>query len=281
MPALGRLSAEPAGLRIDVDAPGGLPQGAWVYPADAPDPLPVAVAGQAPPGGVVRGLNGDPVRVATVATLPAVPRVGARARLVDLDYADRLAVGTARAVEPQVWLNASAPPDILGRLAGQGLTVVNDVRSTQTHRQLDEQGPALALWFYALAGGLSVLLGAGALVLAAAVDRGRRVEDLATLRAQGLHRSPMSRATLGTYPVLVVIATLVGALTALIGWGLTGWALPLAGLHPPDLPLPRWPEPPLVAGAVLAVLAVLALVAVLTGRDLRRRVDRRHRYPRG
>jgi hypothetical protein len=74
--------------------------------------------------------------------------------------------------------------------------------------------------------------------------------------------------------VLVVIAGVTGLLAALAGWALTGWALPLAGLNPPDLPLPRWPRIPALAGTVLAVMALLVLVAAATGRDLRRRIDR-------
>jgi FtsX-like permease family protein len=273
--AFGRLSAAPDGLRIDVDAPSGLPGGAWIHPVDAPYPLPAAYAGAAPAADVVTGLDGDGLPVDLVAGLPAVPQMGVHATLVDLEYADRLAVGGSSAVQPEVWLSRAAPPDILDRIAAQGLTVIADTRAAQVRRQLDEQGPALALWFYVLAGGLSVLLGAGALVLAAAVDRSRRIEDLAALRAQGLSRPMAGRATLWTYPVLVAIAAVVGALIALIAWAATGWALPLAGLAPPPLPLPAWPGVLPVAGTTFAVFVVLALVAAATGRDLHRRIDRR------
>ena len=43
----------------------------------------------------------------------------------------------------------------------------------------------------------------------------------------------------------------------------------------PDLPLPGWPRPLPVGGATVAVFLVLAVVAAATGRDLRRRVNRR------
>ncbi|MGX6607132.1 FtsX-like permease family protein [Micromonosporaceae bacterium Da 78-11] len=275
LPDSGRLSAAPGGLQIDVDAPSGLPGGAWIHPVDAPYPLPVADAGRTATAGVLTGLDGNTLPVTVIATLPAVPRIGVHATLVDLEYADRLAVDGATALLPQVWLNPRAPADILDRLAAEGLTVLDDTRSAQVRRQLDEQGPALALWFYVLAGTLSVLLGAGALVLAAAVDRSRRVEDLSALRTQGLSRPMAGRATLWTYPVLVAIAAVVGALTALIAWGVTGWALPLAGLDPPDLPLPAWPRVLALLGTTVAVFLVLALVATATGRDLHRRIDRR------
>ena len=119
------------------------------------------------------------------------------------------------------------------------------------------------------------VLGAGALVLAAAVDRSRRVEDLTALRGQGLSRGRLAWATRWTYPILVGIAALVGLVTALITWFATGWALPLAGVDPPDLPRPAWPGALTVLGTTVVVFLVLAVVAAATGRDLHRRVDRR------
>jgi putative ABC transport system permease protein len=262
----GAVSAAPDGLRIDVDAPTGFPtNGLIVQPVDTPYPLPVAFAGPAY-ADALSGLDGRSVPVSRVARLPAVPAAGVRATLVDLRYADLLSASNGDATNPQIWLSGKAPPDILDRLSARGLVVVSDVQARQVRRQLDGQGPAIALWFYVLAGGLAIALAAGALILAATVDRGRRVEDLSALRAQGLGRGPLRQATLWTYPVLVAIAVVAGTAIALLGWGLTGWALPLAGLDPPPLPLPGWPRAWVVAGTGVAVLVVLALVAYFAGR---------------
>ncbi|MFI5892522.1 FtsX-like permease family protein [Actinoplanes sp. NPDC051513] len=276
----GSIVADPGGLGIDATAPGGIRDGIWVKPVDAPAPLPAAYAGAKPFGSTVTGLDAKPLALRLTDRLPAVPRIGDHATLVDLDYADRLSADAAVALDPQVWLNEHAPADILDRLAAQGLTITGDTRSDQVRDRLAEQGPALSLYFYYLAGGLSVLLGAGALVLAAAVDRARRVEDLSALRAQGLRRPVAGRATLWTYPVLVAIAAVAGVLTALAVWGLTGWALPLAGASPPSLPLPAWPRILVVLATGAAVLLVLATVAAGTGRDLHRRIDRTARTDR-
>ncbi|MCM4084709.1 FtsX-like permease family protein [Paractinoplanes hotanensis] len=272
MPRHGRISTAPEGLRIEVDEPGGLPDGAWVQPADTPYPLPVGFAGGDPSGDMLTGLDGRPMAVTGVFDLPVVPRLGGHASLVDLEYADRLATDAAPALLPEVWLNSHAPADVVERLTAQGLTIRSDTRSAQVLRQLAEQGPALSLWFHLLAGGLAVLLGAFVLVLAAAVDRARRVEDLSALRVQGLRRPTMSRATLWTYPALVGIAAVTGMLTALAGWAATAWALPLAGVDPVDLPLPSWPRVLVLAGTTVLVLLLLATVALATGRDLRRRI---------
>ncbi|MGK5678084.1 FtsX-like permease family protein [Actinoplanes sp. URMC 104] len=271
MPEYGTVSADAGGLRIDVDAPGGLPSGAWIQPVGTPYPLPVAYAGE-PPGDVLTGLDGRPIAVTGTAGLPAVPRLGRHAGLVDLEYADRLATDAAPALLPEVWVGAGAPADVAERLEAQGLFVLSDTRAGQVHRRLDEQGPALALWFHLLAGGLAVLLGVFALVLAAAVDRARRVEDLSALRAQGLGRATTGRATLWTYPALVGIAALVGVAAAVAAWAVTGWALPLAGVQPETLPLPSWPRILVLAGTTALVLLVPAVVAVGAGRDLRRRI---------
>ncbi|MBU2666418.1 hypothetical protein KOI35_23210 [Actinoplanes bogorensis] len=267
----GTVSAAPGGLRIQVSAPGGMPDGAWVQPVDTPYPLPIASAGSAP-SGYITGLDGKAVPVTTVAELPAVPRVGSHATLLDLDLADRVATDAAPALQPEVWLNDQAPADIAEQLTARGLTVVTDTRASQVHRRLDQEGPALALWFHLTAAVLALLLGAFALVLAAAVDRARRVEDLSALRTQGLGGPVTTRATLWTYPALVGIAAVVGMLTAAGAWAATGWALPLAGLDPVALPLPGWPRVLVLIGVTAAVLVVLAAVALATGRDLRGRI---------
>jgi putative ABC transport system permease protein len=268
---LGRLTSAPDGLRIRLSAPIGLPDGLFVQPVDTPYPLPVAVAGTAY-AKTMKNFDGRDVSVEPVATLPAVPRAGGFSRLFDLDYANRVAVDATPTTAGQVWLSADAPADVTDRLAARGLVVVGDTRAARMRRQLDQQGPALALWFFLLAAVLATALAGGALILAATVDRSRRVEDLSALRAQGLSRGALRQATLWTYPVLVAIATVTGLAIGLIGWWLTGWALPLAGLDPPDLPLPQWPRAPIVAAAGLAVLVVLAVVAYAAGRRTLREI---------
>ena len=253
------------GLRVDINAPEGLPGGVWLLPADSPSPLPVATAGGLHTD-TLAGFDGRPIAVAGTARLPAVPRLGTSAVLVDLEYADRQSTDTGLAITPQVWLSARAPADVLDRLAARGLTVTEDRTAAQSLRQLDEQGPALALWFYVLAACLATALAAGALVLAAVVDRVRRVEDLSALRTQGLGRGAVSRATLWTYPALVLAAVIAGLAIGSLVWQLTGWALPLAGLNPPPLPMPSWPDPLVMTGVGLVLLVVLAGVAFAAGR---------------
>ncbi|GIE32997.1 hypothetical protein Ait01nite_060420 [Actinoplanes italicus] len=269
------LSATGDGLRAEVAVSGAVADTAWVQPAGTPLPLPIGYAGAPPASGTIADSGPAAIPVTPVAGLPVVPGLGRNAVLVDLEYADAVSIEPKLAPEPQVWLSAEAPADIVDRLSEQGLTVVSETAAGQVKAGLDRQGPAVALWFHVIAAILAGLLGAGALGLTVAVDRTRRTEDLAALRVQGLRPRPAGLATLWTYPVLVVIATAVGLLVAVAAWRLTGWGLPLAGVDPPDLPLPGWPRPSALLAAAGAVLAVQFLVAILSGRNLRRRIESR------
>ncbi|MFI5895727.1 FtsX-like permease family protein [Actinoplanes sp. NPDC051513] len=261
----GTVTAGPSGLRVQITSLNGLPHGVFVQPSGVPSPLPVATAGDVATASVL-GLDGRALPIASALRLPAVPGVGTPAVLADLDYADRLATDAIPSTAAQVWLSPKAPADVLDRLRSAGLVVTTDTSATQVRARLDKQGPALALWFYILVGALAAALAAGALVLAAAVDRARRIEDLSALRAQGLPRSAVRRATLWTYPVMVGAAVLAGMAIALFGWRLTGWALPLAGLHPPALPFPVLPRVLSLIGTAVVAFAVLSGVAILAGR---------------
>ena len=259
------VQSGPEGVSIDVVSLNGLASGMFAEPADVPLPLPVATADR-PALLTMPGLDAASVPVRVAAQVPVVPGVGEPATLVDLDYADRLATDVTQSSEAEVWLGPRAPADILDRLTTYGLVIMGDTSAARVRRQLDNQGPALALWFYAMIAVLAVALAAGVLVLASAVDRARRVEDLTALRDQGLGRAALRRATLWTYPALVALAVPAGVGIALLGWRITGWALPLAGIHPLPFPLPGWPRPIVVVASAAAILIVLALVAGLTAR---------------
>ncbi|HEY0535338.1 MAG TPA: ABC transporter permease [Actinoplanes sp.] len=260
----GTVTPAADGVLIDVTSLNGLPDGMYVQPADTPLPMPVAGAGRGD-GPVMSGLDTRDVPISRVAQIPAVPGIGAPATLVDLDYLDKVATDGGQSVA-QVWMTSDAPKSVRDGLAKAGLSVTSDLTAAQVRRQLDDQGPALALWFYVIVAVLATALAAGALVLSATVDRPRRVEDLSALRGQGLSRSALRTAALWTYPVLVAVAVVAGVLIARLGWLLTGWALPLAGLDPPPLPLPGSPHPLVLIGAGVVMFLVLALVAVLSGR---------------
>ncbi|WP_369077016.1 FtsX-like permease family protein [Paractinoplanes lichenicola] len=266
---IGPASAD--GLNIEVTSLNGLPAGLFLLPTAAAYPLPVATSGLgALP--TVKGLDARPVPVTVTTTLPAIPGAGSPAVLTDLTNADHVSTDGAATSGGMVWLTDKAPADVAAQLATHGLTITTDEKAAQVRARLDTQGPAVALWFYVIVAALATALAAGALILAAAVDRNRRVEDLSALRAQGLTRSALRQATLLTYPVLIVVALLAGIGVSMLGWWLTGWALPLAGLTPPTIPLAGWPRALTIALTAAAALLLLAGVAVLAGRRTLRRI---------
>jgi hypothetical protein len=267
----GRVTTDAGGLVVEVASLNGLTEGIFLQPGGVPFPMPVAAAGPSVPA-TLTGLDNRPLPVAPVLRLPVVPGLGVPAVLADLDYADRLATDATLTGTGQVWLAASAPTDVTVRLRDAGLVVTADVRAEQVRAGLDEQGPALALWFYVIVAALATALAAGALVLAAAVDRPRRIEDLSALRGQGLDRAAVRRATLWAQPVLVAAAVLAGTGIALLGWRLTGWALPLAGLDAPAFPLPLLPRAGTTAATAAVSFVVLAGAAVLAGRRTLREI---------
>ena len=250
---------------IDLTAVNGIQDSLFLQPVSTPAALPAVVAGDGNDD-PIPGVDGRPVPITPIAHLAALPGVGTPATMIDLDYAARLALDGGPSAFNQVWLNAKAPSDVLDRLSAAGLVVTGDLRASDVQRSLDEQGPALALIFAVIIAVLAAGLAAGALVLAATVDRARRVEDLTALRAQGLSRRALRQATLWTYPALVAAAVVAGLAIALLTWWVTGWALPLSGISPPPLPLPGWPRPWVLAVVTVLAGGALAAVAWLTGR---------------
>ncbi|MEV6347334.1 ABC transporter permease [Actinoplanes sp. NPDC051851] len=267
----GRLAAATDGLRIEVGGLDGLPEGMVVQPVDTPYPVPIAAAGAPPTAatggwtGAVTGLDYRDVPVTVAARIPAVPQLGTPARLIDLEYADRLSTDGTPATTGQIWLGEGAPADVLERVAAQGVVVTGDLRAGQAARRLARQGPAVALGYAALVAVLVVLLAAGVLVLTAVAGRAGLIEDLTALRAQGLSRAAARRVALWSYPLLVAGAIPAGLAIGLGAWALTGSALPLAGLDPAPLPRPQWPGVPPMALTVLALLIVLGCTAMLAG----------------
>jgi putative ABC transport system permease protein len=232
-----------------------------------PRPLPVVSTHRLPSGSTIVGYDTHPAPVKQTVTVSTLPRLGTDGTMVDLEYADRASTDAGPARHPQVWLGAAAPPDALSRLTRQGLVVTDDVNLATARSRLAAQGPALAVWFHLLAGILAIILAVGGLGLIASIDSRSRTADLAALRVQGLSARATRRAVVSAYPVLALAAGVLGLLTALIAWRLTGWALPVFGEDHPPLSLPVWPDPLVLGGGWLAVVAVLVLAALITGRS--------------
>jgi hypothetical protein len=234
-----------------------------VRPVDTPYPLPVASTA---PLTELPGLDGHPVPVTRAVPVGGLPALGTTGTLVDLEYLQRLSTATGAALDPQVWLAADAPPDIVDRLGRNGVPVTGEQRAAAVRAALDAQGTALALWFHLVAAGFAVLLAAGGLILVATVDRRRRAEDLAALRAQGLARRTAGRAALLSQVLPALAATVVGLAAAALVWWVLGGGLPLFTDQWTQWPRPSWPRPVALLGCWLAAAAVLLGAATATAR---------------
>ncbi|MFI7606392.1 FtsX-like permease family protein [Micromonospora sp. NPDC049366] len=231
--------------------------------ADAPDPLPAWLTrswGTQHGSFHYDGIDGAPTNALVAGFVDRLPRLGGSGLLVDLEYADRLAVAGQAGVK-EVWLGAAAPDDVLDRLRAQGVAVRYDRTISAEREELLSQAPALALAFNLVAALAGVLIGAAGLVTTAAAEQRSRVATLVALRWQGL---PV-RAVRGGYGWPVAFATVAGALATVAIWLLArdGQRLFADGRSP--VPVPAWPEVgPLLAVTVPAV-AVFAVTAVLLG----------------
>ncbi len=257
------LTAGPDGLAVHLKDTG-VGVDAWILPVDAPYPLPVLLTGRLGRD-TVGGLDNAPQPVVAAGTVPVLPRLGDHGMLVDLEYAERDSRDTGIAVDPQVWLAADAPANIVDRLRGNGLTVVTTESSAARLRYLNRQGPATGLRFHLLAGALAVALALGGLVLIAAVDR-RAAGQLWALRVQGVPRAVVASANRYGYVGLVLAALVLGPLAAGAAWTLTGRSIPLFADGVVLLPPPRLPYwPPLVAALAITAL-LLAGIALVSAR---------------
>ncbi|MEU4336102.1 FtsX-like permease family protein [Micromonospora lupini] len=265
-----------AGLVIDIpDGRRAKPAGISV--ADSPSPLPGWLTRSK---GEMLGsahryeaIDGTPGEARVMGLADRLPRLGGSGLVVDLEYADRLAVAGQSGTK-EVWLTPTAPADVLDRLRTQGLVVKHDRTIAAVRDGYDRQGAAIALRFNLFAALAGVLIGAAGLVALAAAEQRNRVAMLVALRRQGLP----PRAVRGGYGWPVVVATASGGITAVVIWLLTrdGQRLFSRGRSP--LPLPDWPDVGRLLLFVVPTVALFALTAAVLARvvaaSIRRRTGR-------
>ncbi|MGC4875902.1 FtsX-like permease family protein [Micromonospora sp. DT43] len=266
-----------AGLVIDMpDGRRAKPAGISV--ADSPSPLPGWLTRSK---GEMLGsahryeaIDGAPGEARVMGLADRLPRLGGSGLVVDLEYADRLAVAGQSGGTKEVWLTPTAPADVLDRLRAQGLVVRHDRTIAAVRDGYDRQGAAIALRFNLFAALAGVLIGAAGLVALAAAEQRNRVAMLVALRRQGLP----PRAVRGGYGWPVVVATVSGGITSVVIWLLTrdGQRLFSRGRSP--LPLPDWPDVGRLLLFVAPTVALFAVTAAVLARivaaSIRRRTGR-------
>ena len=237
-----KMEPENGGLRMDLVASARVEM--RIFPTVIPDPVPL-VSSAAPPELLSSRTVTLFYKALDAGRMGVTPRVGVGGHLIDLEYATLGATGTSH-TDGEVWLAPGAPDDLLDRLRGNGLTILDD-RTTQERRELLQgQAPALTLDFLILAAAAALLVGAAGLLVIAALERARPEDGLGLLRVQGLSERTIAASALGARVVLLGVAVVAG-LAATAGSFLlvrrvmppfidSGWraALPTAA----DVPVP-------------------------------------------
>ncbi|MFI5892521.1 FtsX-like permease family protein [Actinoplanes sp. NPDC051513] len=255
------LAAAGGTLTLSADATAGRGErGTTAYAVDTDLPLPVVLAGAAPPSWqfgepALLSLGSEPAPVRVVRTVTALPVVGRSGVLADLDATRRVIGDATPAGEFQVWLAPGAPPGIVGALTRAGLTIAADETIGDWAAHLAGQAPAVVTRFSLVAGVVVLLLAAAALGVAGAVDRRSRLEQLRALRVQGL---PGRVAVLTAYAGIaaLVLSGLVAGLAA------AALARPLVRITLPAF-TDGWDVLPAPGALGLASLALAGLVALL------------------
>jgi hypothetical protein len=227
-------------------------------PLDTPVPLPVALAGsQLGADGATRidVVGGTAVPADVVTRIRALPVVGNRGVLVDLEYALRSNDGASEAAELSVWLTVDAPDSLVAALGDHGVTVLGEQSVAGRANDLAGLGPGLALQFGYFTVVVILLLAAMVALVGSTVDRGGRVAELAALRGQGLSVGAVRSAGLAGAAVMVGAAALTGVIAALVAEGLVATALPIFADNWQLLPAP----PGLTPGSLLVSIGVMVV----------------------
>jgi hypothetical protein len=277
------LRADAGGLTVTLPganrgggaAPAAPPRDGRVFVVDTPLPMPAVLVGAAPsdwgtdrPQLAPFGVASVPIQVSGGAT--ALPVVGQSGVLVDLATATRAAGEDTIGDQQQVWLARSAPADLPDRLRAAGLTILGADSVGADLSRSSVSGAAAALRFQLLTAIAGLLLGAAALTVVAAAERGPRAAELAALRRQGL-AGPAARAVgYGGYATLVAVAVLAGLAGTVLARLAGGPGLPPFSQPWTVLPVPDGLRalPVLLVGA--AALALLGAVAATAGAQVTR-----------
>jgi putative ABC transport system permease protein len=270
------LSSSSAGLDAAVVLD---PSGASVdiAPDDVPTAIPAVVTSSVAglnPGGAralsIVGLDGATVTARSVGVVPALPRVGATAVLVDLATAQRLLSGPFVDTTTEVWLSASAPKDIVSRLAEQGVTVVGVDDLHMRLRATAHGGVELAYRLFFIAGIVAGAMGVGATGFGVVVGARRRQGELAAMAWVGvpprsLRRSLWAEEALATGAGLL-LGTAAGLVAAAVALGSVPEFVSLGPGPPLEMGLPAGVVAAVVAGLVAALaLAVWAGTRLVMG----------------
>ncbi|MGI8761050.1 MAG: FtsX-like permease family protein [Jatrophihabitantaceae bacterium] len=247
--------------------------GGIAYSSD-PSPMPAIAAPQALAGGsetaghfTLVDLTNTSAYFTVVRTVSVLPAVLDNGVIMDLaTLQDELPGFTAEA-NWQVWLGPNAPPNALARLAAAGLQTQGVQSTSDRVSQLARQAPALALFLLLVCAVAGAALATGGTAISISASGRRRTYELAALRAVGVPRASLLRASIAEQALLLGGAVILGVPTGLIAATIAMPAIPeFANPTPIRLDYGLQLLPTAVFAAAFVVL--LILTALTAGRML-------------
>lgn len=274
-----QLAAAPGGgLRLTFTNTG---RNAAVNRADAPDLIPAVLSGKVPTGGTadsfdIQSLAGRTTQATATQRVPALPSVGNRGALVNLDLMLRVGGLLPASGSMEVWIDERFPGGMAGAekaLRDQGLEVLSSRSLVEEKRLLDESATGWGLLLGLFTAVLSLLLAAVMLVVVAMTSGRVVTRDIAALRVAGVSGRDLRRAAVREALAPVGLAGVVGALCGVAGAVL---AMPLIPLFDTPAPVPALDLTPswlVMALAWVAAMLVLLLVSTVVALRSARRGD--------
>lgn len=273
------LAAAPTGgLRLTFTNTGRI---AAVDRADAPALTPALLSGRIPIGGTlekfdIQSLAGRTTAATGAQHVAALPYVGNRGALVNLDLMLRTGGKLPAGGSMEVWIDDQFPGGVAGAskaLRDGGIEVLGTRSLAEEKRLLDESATGWGLLLGLFTAVLSLLL-AGVMLVVVSMTTGRIVtRDIAALRVAGVSGRDLRRAAVREALAPVGLAAVVGGLCGVVGAVL---ATPLIPLFDTPAPVPAPALAPawsIMGAAWLAAVLVLAAIAVVLALRAARRGD--------
>ncbi|MBO2449747.1 ABC transporter permease [Actinomadura barringtoniae] len=271
--------AQADGLHVTVQS--DLASWRGVYPATFPETLSAIVTPAAvrpppdrpderPPP--IRGLNAGTLAIRQAFTARALPAVADLGVIVDQDEARRSAGGIDRGVEYQVWTTPRAAPAVRAKIRAAGMTIFSERSVGQATRDLDRQGPGLALALLLAASAAAALLAAAGAMLSLYASGRRRTYELAALRVAGTRRRVLAASLVLEQLVVLGFGALVGVGAGLLTIWLALPSVPQFVRKPTAPVLTNAPDPLPLGLAVTGVVVVMTAGSLLMSRAIMSRV---------
>ncbi|MGI8666940.1 MAG: FtsX-like permease family protein, partial [Jatrophihabitans sp.] len=247
---------------------------AGIAHSDSPSPL-ITVAtpgainlGDPPPLQLIDGIPAA-ATISQAASARVLPSVLDNGLLIDLPAIRAQLPAFDAEASWSIWLGPKAPPDAIARLRAAGLVL--ELGDTEHARlsELGRQGPALALRLLVVCAIVGSILAVGGTAIAIASTGRRRSFELASLRAIGIRRRILLRASIIEQLLLLGAAMVLGVPAGYLAARLSMPSIPEFADHTP-VALRYQPALTGVLLFALAFAALLTITAVLAGRALMR-----------